>query len=270
MKRCAVLIACFMIMNMGYASAESESEIFRKHGVELGTEISHIAYEEPDFMKDSGFMYGIIGSYAYHNIIMIKADGRLSYGKMDYSSTGTGEADNIDDYLAETRGVVGYDFLVYKILSITPYMGIGYRYLKDDSSGITTTTGARGYERESNYIYSPIGLEISVPFANDWQTGTMLEYDYFWWGKQKSHLSDAISGLGDIENKQTRGWGLRGAVKIEKRTKKIDFIIESFARYWSIERSKKANITFAGVAVGYGIEPKNNSIEYGVKLAWRF
>lgn len=268
MKGFVTLMVCFIIMNTG--SAFAESEIFRKHGVEVGTEVFHITYKEPDFIKESGFMYGINGSYAYHNKIMIKLDGRLGYGKIDYSSPGSGDLDNIDDYLAETRGAAGYDFLVYKILSISPYMGIGYRYLKDDSSGMTTTTGARGYERESNYIYSPIGLEISVPFANNWFAGTMFEYDYFWWGKQKSHLSDAISGLGDVENKQTRGYGVRGAVKIEKKTEKIDFIIELSIRYWNIEESKKANITFAGVAVGYGLEPKNNSLEYGLKLAARF
>lgn len=98
-------------------------------------------------------------------------------------------------------------------------------------SGMTTSTGALVYERESNYLYSPIGVTIITPLRNGWSFGATVEYDIFWWGKQISHLSDAIPGLNDPENRQKKGYGARGSIKFQKKDEKIDFVIEPYIRY---------------------------------------
>lgn len=41
-------------------------------------------------------------------------------------------------------------------------------------------------------------------------------------------------------------------------------------RYWNIEDSEETAITYSGTLIGYGYEPENNTIEYGVKLAVKF
>src|SRR3989338_11513413 len=258
MKKLLAITLCFVFMGMGSVLAQVE---LPKHSVDLGTEISYIKYKEPGVMEEKGMMYGIVSSYTYHNKLMLKANGRFSYGQVDYKNSGT--LNNIDDYTLEFRGLGGYDFSVFTASTLTPYIGIGYRYLNDDMTG-TASTGARGYERESNYLYSPIGVEIITPHGsillkNDWSIGATAEYDIFWWGLQKSHLSDTGLALNDIENDQDKGYGIRGSIKFQKKGEKLAFVIEPFIRYWNIKKSKETAVTYSGTIIGYGYEPKNNS-----------
>ncbi|MBL7131694.1 MAG: autotransporter domain-containing protein [Candidatus Omnitrophica bacterium] len=261
MKKLIALVICFMFLGIRHSFAETS----QKHTWEVGTEISHITYKEPGVMKQKGVMSGILGSYTYYDNFMLKTEGRFSFGEVDYSSSSSGTMNDIDDYILEIRGLGGRDFPVFKDSTIRPYFGIGYRYLNDDMSGRVTTTGAGGYERESNYIYSPIGVEFSKDLDNDFSFGATLEYDYFWEGKQKSHLSD-VPGYYDIENDQDEGYGWRGSLKFQKESEKIDYIIESFVRYWNIKESK----TTTDPAGTSWVEPKNNSTEYGIKFTARF
>lgn len=254
-KLIAMVITCFMFVGVGNGFAGE----LQKHALELGPEISYIEYKEPGVMKENGWMYGIVGSYTYHDKLMLKAEGRLSYGWVDYSNSGT--MDDIDDYIWELRGLGGYDFSVLKASILTPYIGIGYRYLNDDMSGRTTSTGVAGYEREINYTYSPIGIEMTTTFENGWSIGAMLEYDYFWDGTVKSHLGD-VPGYYDIENDQDEGYGIRGSIKLKKKGEKINFVIAPFIRYWNIKDSK----TTTDPAGTTWIEPKNHSTEYGINM----
>lgn len=266
MKKILLLIVCFVLFKTGIVFAE----VLKNSTFELGSEIYYFQYEEPSVMEDKGPFYGVTGSYAYHNKIMMQLEGRFAYGQVDYSSANTGNLDNIDDYVFEIRGLLGYDYKTAETFTITPYAGFGYRYLNDDSSGMTTTTGALGYERESNYYYSPIGVEIMKKLHNGWSVGGIFEYDIFWQGRQKSNLSSAVAGYNDLSNDQNDGYGLRGSIKIKKSEKELDFIIEPFIRYWNIKQSDTTNVSYQGVIIGYGYEPKNNTTEIGIKLALDF
>jgi hypothetical protein len=242
--------------------------LFKKHTGQLGPEVSYIQYKEPGLIKETGMMYGLAGSYAYHENIMAKLEGRIAYGQVKYD--GSGKIDDINDYIGEARGLVGYDFQICEASALTPYVGAGYRYLNDDLSGKVSTTGANGYDRESNYIYSPIGLEALVRFDNGWAVGASAEYDYFWWGKQISHLSDVNSAFNDPENRQKKGYGIQGSLRLLKKSEKINFLFEPFIRYWNIKQSRDAEETLNGAFNGYVYEPKNNSTEAGAKFAVEF
>jgi hypothetical protein len=126
-----------------------------RHIFEIGPELSYIKYEEPGMMEETGMMYGIVGSYAYHNKLMLKGEGKFSYGQLDYKgSTWDGtplSENNFPNYMVELRGLVGYDITVSKATTITPYLGLGYRYLEDNMQQKSLS----GYKRESNYFYSP-------------------------------------------------------------------------------------------------------------------
>lgn len=265
-KLIAIVTVCIMFVGVKNSFAEQ----LQKHTWELGPEVSYIEYKEPDVMKEKGLMYGIVGSYTYHDKLMLRAEGRFSYGQVDYSSPISGTVDDINDYILELRGLGGYDFPVSETSFLTPYAGIGYRYLNDDMSGKVFSTGARGYERESNYIYSPIGVKFIADLKNGWSTGATAEYDIFWWGKQISHFSDVDPGLNDPKNRQTSGYGLRGSIELQKKLQRVTFAIEPFIRYWNIEESRHEDLTWYGIKIGEAGEPKNHSTEYGINLIVRF
>jgi hypothetical protein len=241
-----------------------------KHFFTLGTEVSYIKYEEPGYMEDKGTMYGIVGLYAYHDKRMvIKLEGKFSYGQVDYDGAywnGTPlTMSGISDYMLELRWLLGYDF-VAKAITITPNLGMGYRYLQDNSQDKSDG----GYQRESNYIYIPIGIETVANLGNGWSLGTNIEYDLFLWGRQISYFNDIDPNYSAVENEQMQGYGVRGSISIAKKGKKVDFIIEPFIRYWNIKESREGYIIHQGVPVGYGIEPNNDSTEIGCRLAVTF
>jgi hypothetical protein len=258
--------------------------------IELGCETSNIVYRESNVMRENGLMYGISGSFIYYGWIpllpfnyyawlpalpedrnksnsIVKLEGKLSTGQVDYRNSGT--IDDIRDYMLEARVLVGPVFYNKKIATI-PYLGWGYRYLNDDSGGKISSTGAYGYERESNYYYMPIGVNLITDFNHGWFIETNTEFDIFLGGRQISHLSDVVPELNDLTNNQENGYGLRGSLKIRKGFETVDFIIEPFIKYWNIKESEKSNIAYNNVVIGYGYEPRNDSTEYGIKLAMQF
>ncbi len=247
---------------------------------ELGVEISHITYKEPDVMEQKGMMYGIVGSYASRSLArqtakgiekwMLKFEGRLSFGQVDYDGSlddGTPyTTEDINDCILEGRLLIGYDFPAGEAAIFTPYAGLGYRYLYDGMS-----KDSAGYDRESNYLYSPIGIETMIQLQKNWSIGAALEYDIFWHGWQITHYEDINPLIDTLENDQESGYGVRGSVKIQKKNKNLDLVIEPFIRYWSIKRSKNSDITILGTyIIGYGWEPENNSTEIGCRLALKF
>ena len=240
---------------------------------DLGPEIYYSNYKESDFdVEIDGVMYGIAGAFTHHNPnhLMFKVDGHGAWGQMDYASTASGAIDGLDDYVLEGRVVAGYDIQAKEGLFFTPFFGLGYRYLNDDSSGRISSKGAAGYERESSYLYSPIGAEIEILQKGGWMLGFSAEYDILWSGEQKSHLEDVSSGFTTISNDQDSGYGVRGAVKVQKKGEPFDILIEPFIRWWKVEDSQVSNVTFTGAIVGYAYEPRNEAFETGVKIAILF
>ncbi|HRZ14696.1 MAG TPA: hypothetical protein P5110_04210 [Candidatus Omnitrophota bacterium] len=271
-------VLCALLSVVFLCSAYAQELPARKHNWELADELSVITYKEPGIMKEEGWLNGIAYGYAYRGWLpfigepqpqrySLRLEGRNSVGQVDYSGSGT--LKDIDDYLFELRGTAGYDFFIRAQRSMTVYAGFGYRYLNDDMDGRRTSTGHYGYMRESKYYYSPLGVEISDALKGDWRIKARLEYDYFWSGRQISHLSD-VPGYADVKNKQNKGYGLRSSVAFMYRMKEYDLVIEPYVRYWNIKRSKESEIIYNGFITSTGIEPKNNSREIGLKVAAYF
>src|SRR5229473_765251 len=126
---------------------------------------------------------------------------------------------------------------------------------------------AVGYDRLSQYFYIPVGLGFSF-VAGNWILRPTAEYDYLVRGKQVSYLSQDGAN-GDLTNKQTHGYGLRGTLLAETGTPWGRIAFGPFVRYWNIGESKPAFVTFAGVPVE-GFEPHNKTLEAGATLRFRF
>ncbi len=242
----------------------------QRHFFTVGTEVSYIKYKEPDVMQEDGMMVGLVGSYAYRNQVMLKAEGKIAYGVIEYDGRTMGgtplSISNIPNYALEGRGLVGYDFVV-GIATITPYVGLGYRWLQDNPQ----RKYPGGYQRESNYFYSPLGVDTVFDLGKGWFAAANLEYDAFIWGKQKSRFSDIDPGYNDLENRQHNGFGIRGGVSFGFKGARAGFVVEPYVRYWKIEESDVAWLTYYGSFTGDGfVEPKNKSTEVGCRVAVTF
>ncbi len=268
--RLGLSIRLLMFLILMAAAPVYAQQPLKQHMFEVGPEVYYHSYEEPNVMEEKGVFYGAQAGYEYHEKIYARAEVRAALGEVDYTSPVSGTLDNIEDWLFESRAVAGYDFAAADNLIVTPFLGFGYRYLNDDSAGKRTSTGAAGYERESNYYYSPIGVAALLEPQPDWKLRASAEYDLLWKGKQKSHLSGAISGLNDVENDQDEGYGLRGSVGLEKVGKTTDWWIDGFVRYWNIDDSDLQPITYLGQTIGLGYEPANETVQVGATVGVRF
>ncbi len=257
---------------------------------EVGVEIFDYTYREEGFMKLDGSMTGLYGAYTHRfrenppiasmkeifsgidRLNFIRLDSRYSRGTdIKYRSEGTGQIENETHFTYETRLVFGADYpLADRPITVSPYGGIGYRYLMDDNGGRQSTTGAWSYDRESQYVYIPLGVDIIRAFENGWDIGVNLEYDLFIDGEQESHFETFDARYSSVVKDQNEGYGVRGSIKFIKRMEKVNLSIEPFTRYWHIEQSELGARTFNGVVDSYWIEPNNRTWEFGVKAGVQF
>lgn len=253
--------------------ADGTKPIMPEHSFGIGLETGYFDYKENGLMEEDGFMYGVVGSYSYHsdNKLMINTSLKYSFGELDYDGqtwSGTPITADTDDWIVECRGLVGYDYVLNGRHLITLFTGIGYRYWNDDID----TNG--GYEREIQYWYSPIGVKTVSPLFDNWTWGLTAEYDLFWSGKVKSHLSDVLPGLNDpkVDQDFGDGYGLRFSVRFEKELKKnYALSIEPYIRYWDIDKSDTATLSYYGTpSVYYVYEPENETTSYGLRLNFEF
>ena len=253
---------------------------FQRVAWDIGPEIYSFKYEEPAFLgfpgiKEEGIFYGLRFGFTFRDWVpasskksssdggaMLRAEGRFAFGQVDYDGSlmdGTPyTVDNIDDFTFEGRLLLGADMLLGDSLN-TLYAGIGYRYLNDDSS-----FDPAGYERESNYLYVPLGYQFDSSHKAGWSLGFGAEFDFFLIGEQKSYFSKF--GFNDVYNRQSSGYGYRASVRLQQKSKYTIFAIEPFYRYWDIDDSE---VEYDPWGIGW-IEPANETSEIGIQLIWIF
>jgi hypothetical protein len=269
MRSCKLLRALAAGLLATIATAVSAQDapplnlLLTRPGWELGGQVSKYEYEEPDFMKLDGPRVGAVGAYNFTSpsLWYSRIDGRVSYGRLDYESVGTGTSSDIPDWTIEARVVAGRDYPVGEGVTLSPYVGLGYRYLFNDLQGYSST-GAVGYRRYSQYWYAPIGLTTRIRAGAQWVFAPTIEYDAFIGGKQTSKLTDTGTGLSDAHNRQDHGRGYRVYLMVEGR----NWSFGPWMHYWDI---KDSDVVPIGGGLG-GMEPANTTKEYGLELRYRF
>lgn len=267
MKNPRALFIALMSFTMNHL-VYAESILATKTGNEVGMSLSSYQYQEPGVMTNKGLKIG--GEYRATQTLSdkfwVRGDVRLAMGSVNYSSPASGSANGEPDWYLEGRGLVGNDAWSFNNLTLVPYAGLGYRYLFNDARGITNT-GFAGYRRESNYLYLPLGIIGRMTMENTAQLVTEAEYDQLILGKQFTKLSDAGLGYSDVSNNQNSGYGLKLSVKYEKD----NWGVGPYANYWNINRSAVVPEIQNGVPTGFGlVEPKNNTVEFGLKASVKF
>ncbi len=264
------IFAGWVATSVAYAEPES---VNTRSGNEFGVTFSSYRYEEPSaYVSLTGDKFGVshTGTLVLGNDWYIKDDMRFAYGNVDYSGSGINLGE--PDWYYEVRALMGRDFKVNSFV-LSPYVGFGYRYLFNDSRGYSST-GAIGYRRESNYYYVPMGVTHRVEVQSREALATTLEFDYLLFGSQVTRLTDVLgyngyTAISDSTNRQNSGYGFRLNVMYEMS----DFSFGPFVNVWHINDSEDVPqaVTHGGVtAIEYLYEPKNQTIEYGVKAAFRF
>ncbi|MGA1790890.1 MAG: hypothetical protein ACMUIM_05355 [bacterium] len=274
-------IILFLLSNAYSAKAQyydTYSRRFRKkyletHSTELDLKLLNFTYKEPDIgVKDQGRMDGIGVAYTYHNELMFKAAFDYYSGNIDYKSD-SGKLNDVNHYIVELRWLIGRNFTKYYSPMwdyLTSYTGLSYRYWKDHSGGRVTDLGYYGYDRETAYYYSPFGLETIKRLENGWFIGTIIEYDLFWMGKNKSRMSDIDSSVPDLEFNQNDGYGLRFALKAKKTFDRAKIGIVPFINYWNIDNSEEVILFDPSSGFWIFYEPKNKTTELGINLTVEF
>jgi hypothetical protein len=266
-KTCALTMAAALLAAVSGTAPSQESApsnpLLTRRGWEVGGQVAKYHYEEPNFALLKGNRGGIVGAYNFTNANRVynRIDLRASYGKLKYESQGTGTASDVPDWIVEARAVIGKDFLASDSVALSPYIGLGYRYLYSDGRGYTST-GAAGYRRYSNYVYVPLGLTARFRTGERWVIAPTVEYDAFLGGRQYSQLSDTGIGYSDASNTQNHGYGYRAYLMFENGR----WAFGPWLQYWNIKDSDIVPIGLGKAA----LEPANWTREYGVELRYHF
>jgi hypothetical protein len=259
MKAYPMLVVCVLLGTaaMGQETSEVTEEVLTGPKWEIGPEISYFRYEEPGLMKDTGVLYGVAGAYTRSRPNRVfRVEGGFAFGEVDY------EGSLSDDTPYTMQG--SHDYLLnLRLLWGRPwqagdwdnqfYAGLGYRVLNDDSS-----QDPSGYDRQSNYFYLPVGLKTYHELADHWQIGLGGEFDVLLLGIQFSGIYDN----GALTSVQWPGFGARASVELRHKVKSADLAIAPFVQYWWVDDSS--------VSPDGWYEPRNNSLQYGLSLIWRF
>ena len=228
-------------------------------GLELGVQAARYRYEEPGFMKLLGNRGGLMGAYTFTNSrgAFSRIEIRESYGRLKFQGP-TGTSSNIPDLILETRVVGGMDFPTDGRFSLSPYLGIGLRYLYNDLRGYDASNAAVGYRRESTYAYLPLGVTARMRLGDQWLLAPSLEADAFIRGRQTSRLSDLGTGTSDVMNSQNRGRGYRAYLMFEKN----QWSLGGWMHYWRVRDSD--------AQAGGVYQPENWTRESGLEVRYRF
>ncbi|MDY6952350.1 MAG: autotransporter domain-containing protein [Thermodesulfobacteriota bacterium] len=278
-----LMMACLcLLFSWKMASAGDGGDIVPRHAFAIGVGVSHFDNEEkaedaerggPEW---DGWMYGVAGHYTYHNDIMIHTSLHVSAGDLDYRGGTTrlfpggqtvqepAEKD-ADSNTVECRGLLGYDFPFRERHLITPFLGIGYRYWREDRGGVG------GYEREVAYWYCPIGLRTYSPLSDAWIWGMKAEYDLFLDGEVDSDISRMPSFHYDS------GYGMRFSLCFRRElTKHMALLLEPYVTYWDMDESDVELFALPGGSDGEPytvfpfIEPDNHTTTCGLWISLEF
>jgi len=277
------MLMCLCLLFLpAIAFAGDGGHMVPKHRFAVGAGVSHFDNEEnaegaerggPEW---DGWMYGVAGSYTYHDDIMISASVHISTGDLDYAGGttrlfpggGTEEEPakkEADSNTLECRGLLGYDLSFRGKHLITPFVGMGYRYWKEERGGVG------GYQREVAYWYCPVGIKTYSPLSGQWMWGMDLEYDLFLDGE----VDSSISGMPSFH--YDSGYGARFSLCFTRElTKKMALSFEPFITYWDIDPSDPELFALPGGSDGQQytvfpfIEPENDTTTYGLWISLAF
>jgi len=270
--------------NLVFKKAAPPISLGTLNGFEFGAQGSWYRYQEhvvaeTTFMHIDGGSAGLTvdANKVFNDGTFIGGQIRGSYGSHDYTGGDvniiTGETrpatnEGEDDILLEGRLLAGHDFILdkydYGNFSVSPYAGIGMRFLYNDGSG-ANSNGVLGYKRYSHYIYVPIGITPRFRLTDNSRIVLNGEYDHLIHGWQESKLGDFQPGAQTLSNDQEAGYGIKASAMYERSS----WSVGPFFNYWNINQSSRNCARYTPTLLLCGVEPHNQTIEYGLQIKYR-
>ena len=266
----------------------------KKHQLEIAYESSDYGYREPHMeypihitSKKQGVsvVYTCNGVFSSFNPLeedhsFASIEFRYMDGKADYDGylmDGT-EFKTYDekDYYMEAALKIGRSYQLANPLELRPYIGIGWRSLRNGEDGYQDYGGVTGYayQRTSTYVYIPLGGSLVWHAGDVFSLSLNGQFDWLIHGNQSSHTGDMFINADSVSNKQDKGYGVRASVKAEVDMGPFGIFVEPFWRYWKIQNSQK--VWYEGMDIygnpyeGYIVEPFNITREYGIRAGITF
>ena len=269
MNKIKVGMVVVALLGASQAASAEDNGMLTKDDLLVGGGIGYYEYNEPDIsLKLKAPVVTILGekTWKISNGDFIRLAADYQYGKLDYSSSVSGTKNNNTNWIIGGRVVYGIDRQLQNGV-LSPYAGLGYRYLYNDMRG-TSSTGAVGYQREESIYYLPIGLRYKTLWdstAVSWnaEAGVVLD------ATQTTHFGDlgtpAGIAAGNVNFKQNAGYEIRLAAMATNGVWEYGPYLE----YWNINKSETKTQTILGVPVS-AWEPKNDTTDIGIRVSRHF
>lgn len=254
-----------------YPSYGQTTTVYDAHRFEVGVDGFIDFYREPDTFPDLNerAYYGSLDlgyEYQYSPRYYLDIEQRVSRGSSRYKSS-QGHIADIPQWEFESRIMAGMINNISSQRRLSYYMGLGSRYLLDQSKGKVTSGGsvaANAYERRIFQLYIPIGVTYEFP-AYGMTFAPNIEIDPIFYGNVQSRLQN-IPGQEVFNNRQNKGIGLRGEFMMGQHYDSgFGWQFGPFVRYWDVPDSE---LDFNGT--GGGMEPRNTRLQTGAKLKLQF
>lgn len=198
--------------------------------------------------------------------------GEFAYATGPDNYSGSGNL-VIPKYYIDLKLSLGKD-IFYDTYVLSPYIGVGYRFLNQAGGGLLTSTDHYMYDRRSTYVYVPVGFRRRIAMQTGATVETRLEYDFLVAGNQFSGLSVAnnngYTDAGDVNNRQTTGYGLHASFMYQRPD---GWSFGPYWKYWNISTSDSATWTYKKNGTAYSVsawEPANTTDEFGFKAMYKF
>lgn len=241
--------------------------------ISLGYDGSYLHYEEKDangnFLdKDTGYMQGLAAEARYETAALwsritfdytkgvnVKYQGFLQPGNIPLSIY------NMPEKIYRYEADLGYKAFNFGTATLTPYVGIGYRWWRRDDDSVPY-----GYAEKYTWYYGVAGLNY-VWRIDRWTVGADASAHLPFNMELKTDYAGAFSTEETLTLARIVGFSAELPFTYDVSGPKRGFFIflTPYYQYWPIGASNTVPVTYLGMAATFS-EPSSRTNIYGTKV----